>query len=154
MNNFSGTIIIWLLLICCICVMTNSESLPLCTGSFMADPDDCTKYYKCDGSQPIRMSCPSGAVWNAKMNACDAQQSRQYEQKNNSNVKPDTPAHPSKSISIESDSNGELTRTELNQPNSECGTPKKSICYSECELPCTKYSNARGKKQKLILWNN
>lgn len=81
MDNFSGHFFLASFVICCICVMANSESPISCIGLFMADPDDSTKYYKCVGSQPIQMSCPSGSVWNAKINACNAKLDAQCKQK-------------------------------------------------------------------------
>lgn len=109
---------IGLLLICCtFCVTANIGRPPPCTGLFTTDPDDCTKYYKCAGTQPIRMSCPSGSIWNTHINACVFQQSAQCERKTKSNARPETPSNLSKSA------------------NTKCNTQKKSICYGECKFP-------------------
>ena len=38
---------------------------------FLPDPADCGKYYVCDASGPVPMSCPAGLWWNKQKNECD-----------------------------------------------------------------------------------
>jgi hypothetical protein len=49
-------------------------SAPTCyveTRPTLADPTDCTKYYVCQGSDPIRMPCPEGLYYNPLIFVCD-----------------------------------------------------------------------------------
>nr|CAH0110898.1 unnamed protein product [Daphnia galeata] len=51
-----------------------SASAPTCFGETrptLADPTDCTKYYVCQGSEPIRMPCPEGLFYNPLIFVCD-----------------------------------------------------------------------------------
>lgn len=51
-----------------------SASAPTCFGETrptLADLADCTKYYVCQGSEPIRMPCPEGLYYNSLIFVCD-----------------------------------------------------------------------------------
>lgn len=51
-----------------------TASAPTCYGETrptLADPADCTKYYVCQGSEPIRMPCPEGLYYNPLIFVCD-----------------------------------------------------------------------------------
>ena len=38
---------------------------------FLPDPEDCGRYYVCDASGAVSMSCPAGLWWNKEKNECD-----------------------------------------------------------------------------------
>ncbi|KAJ8970586.1 hypothetical protein NQ314_001119 [Rhamnusium bicolor] len=40
-------------------------------GTFMADPDDCSKYIECNLGQDIIGQCPSGLLWHEAITSCD-----------------------------------------------------------------------------------
>ncbi|XP_046446694.1 hatching enzyme 1.2-like [Daphnia pulex] len=51
-----------------------TASAPTCYGETrptLADPTDCTKYYVCQGLEPIRMPCPEGLFYNPLIFVCD-----------------------------------------------------------------------------------
>lgn len=142
MNNFYGFFFIASFLICIICDLTNSEPATSCTGSFMPDPDDCSKFYQCDRGQPIPLRCAGGLNWNAKINACDWPQNAPCKKTNepnaqpNSNApavpdKPDTPSNQPEPAPAEPASKDPASSDEPSQPNSKCGSQKKSVCYCE-----------------------
>lgn len=113
---------------CLICSITKTKSLPSCTVSYMADPDDYSKYYySCNDRESIRLYCPPGSIWDAKINACDRQQNTQCKQQNKSELDP----------------NGRHAAVECSPlANPKCGTQMKSICYGEHKFPLY-YSNCR-----------
>lgn len=37
----------------------------------ISDPEDCSRFYKCQGGIAFPVYCPSGQHWNAKDNHCD-----------------------------------------------------------------------------------
>lgn len=44
---------------------------PECTGTFLACPEDCTKYYLCLRGRLRIMPCPVGLHWNNRRKFCD-----------------------------------------------------------------------------------
>lgn len=50
---------------------SNSENTVCNTSSFVADPEDCTKFYICDHGDPVSQECPDGLHWNRDLNICD-----------------------------------------------------------------------------------
>lgn len=140
MKNIFDGVLIASFLVCCICGITNGAAPSSCTESFIADENDCTKFYQCDHGHPIPMTCPGGLNWNANIKGCDWPQNAPCKTTNAPNSQPDTtpsqpepqpepvPTDPTPS---QPDSTEPPTPIEPNQPNAKCGSQKKSICYCE-----------------------
>lgn len=152
MKIFSSYFSIASFLICCICDLTSSESVVSCTGLFMPDPADCTKFYQCDQGRPIPFKCAGGLNWNEKINACDWPQNAPCKKPIAPSTQPDptTPAPPAQTATP-SNQPGPTPAPKPNtptkqpqpvttepstpaapeQPNTSCGSDKKSVCYCE-----------------------
>ena len=40
-------------------------------GQFLRNPTDCTSFYQCVWSRPVRMTCPPGLYFNPRASVCD-----------------------------------------------------------------------------------
>ncbi|KAJ8970743.1 hypothetical protein NQ317_007999 [Molorchus minor] len=40
-------------------------------GTYLENPDDCTKFYACEGHKTFDAQCPTGSVWNQQIRICD-----------------------------------------------------------------------------------